>query len=213
MVDKQLAGRDIEDPRVLDAMLRVPRHAFVPPALVSEAYIDAPLPIGHGQTISQPYIVALTAQALRIRPGARILEIGTGSGYGAAVLGELGGEVVTVERHAALADEAAARLAALGYANVRVVKGDGTRGFAERAPYDAIAVTASGPHVPEALRAELAKGGRLVIPVGSDAFAQHLVVLTHGADGGWSEEDLGEVRFVPLVGQDGWSTAESSFRE
>lgn len=209
MVEEQLARRDIQDGRVLDAMRRVPRHLFVPARLEHEAYLDRPLPIAEGQTISQPYIVALTAQALRIGPDARVLEIGAGSGYAAAVLAELAREVVTVERHPTLAAEAAARLASLRYGNVQVVTGDGTRGYPERAPYDAIAVTASGPRVPQALLAQLAPGGRLIIPVGPDEHQQQLVLLTRGeAEGVFSQEDLGAVRFVPLVGEEGWARAD-----
>ena len=206
MVEHQLARRGIQDVRVLEAMRRVPRHAFVPPELEHEAYLDRPLPIDEGQTISQPYIVALTAQALRIGPDARVLEIGAGSGYAAAVLGELAREVVTVERHPPLAAAAAARLASLRYGNIRVVTGDGTLGFPERAPYDAIAVTASGPHVPQTLLGQLAPGGRLVIPVGPDENQQRLVLITRGqADGVFTQQDLGAVRFVLLVGEEGWT--------
>ncbi|MDI3290201.1 protein-L-isoaspartate(D-aspartate) O-methyltransferase [Polyangium sp. 15x6] len=209
MVDEQLARRDIQDARVLDAMRRVPRHAFVPAGREHEAYLDRPLPIAEGQTISQPYIVALTAQALRIGPDARLLEIGAGSGYAAAVLAEIAREVVTVERHPLLAAEAAARLASLRYGNIRVVTGDGTRGYPERAPYEAIAVTASGPRVPKALLDQLAPGGRMVIPVGPDEHQQELVLVTRGPeDGRFSEKRLGAVRFVPLVGEDGWACAD-----
>ncbi|MDI1450627.1 protein-L-isoaspartate(D-aspartate) O-methyltransferase [Polyangium sp. 6x1] len=211
MVDEQLARRGIHDARVLEAMRRVPRHAFVPAGREHEAYLDRPLPIAESQTISQPYIVALTAQALRIGPDARVLEIGAGSGYAAAVLAELAREVVTVERHPPLAAEAAARLASLRYGNIQVVTGDGTRGYPERAPYDAIAVTASGPRVPKALLDQLAPGGRLVIPVGPDEHRQELVLVTRGQDdGAFSEQILGAVRFVLLVGEDGWARTDGA---
>jgi protein-L-isoaspartate(D-aspartate) O-methyltransferase len=211
MVDDQIARRDVHDLRVLEAMRKVPRHAFVPADYAGESYLDTPLPIGRGQTISQPYVVALTAQALRIRPEDRALEIGTGSGYAAAVLAELAREVVTVERHAALGEAAAERLSSLGYTNVHVVLGDGTLGCPDSAPYDVIAVTASGPRIPLALLEQLAPLGRLVIPVGPDEAHQRLMLVTRGAGGSLSEEDLGAVRFVPLVGAEGWSADEARF--
>lgn len=208
MVEKQLASRGIGDPRVLEAMDRVPREAFIPPALAHEAYLDSPLPIGEGQTISQPYIVALTAESLRIGPEDRVLEIGTGSGYAAAVLGALAREVHSVERHPSLAREAAGRLAELGIANVHVHEGDGTLGLPALAPFDAIAVTASGPRVPPALVEQLAPGGRLVIPTGLDDSDQRLVLVTRAADGTVHEHEICRVRFVPLVGAQGWSQDE-----
>ena len=155
MVAGEIAARGVEDPLVLEAMRAVPREDFVPAALAEYAYEDGPLPIGHGQTISQPYIVAVMTAAARVRPGDRVLEIGTGSGYGAAVLSEIAGEVYTVERIEGLADSARDRLAALGYGNVHVRCGDGTLGWAEHAPYDAIIVTAGGPTVPRALLDQL----------------------------------------------------------
>jgi protein-L-isoaspartate(D-aspartate) O-methyltransferase len=205
MVERQIAGRGIHDPAVLHAMEIVPRELFLPPALRVHADEDAPLPIAEGQTISQPYIVALMAQALALTPRDRVLEIGTGSGYGAAVLAEIAREVVTIERRAALAAEAARRLAELGDANVRVVHGDGTRGLPEAAPFDAIVVTAAGPRVPAPLAAQLAPGGRLVIPVGESLRDQKLVRLTREAGGGFRSEALADVRFVPLVGEQGWN--------
>jgi len=202
MVERQLAARGIADGRVLAAMERVPREAFVPPELAEYAYDDSPLPIGEGQTISQPYIVALMAEAAHIGPGARVLEVGTGSGYAAAVLAELAASVVSIERHAALAEKARAALMELGYGNVEVIEGDGSRGVPERAPYDAILVAAGAPAPPDSLKRQLAEGGRLVIPVSADAH-QTLCVITRRGDS-YEEEDLGAVRFVPLLGEEGW---------
>lgn len=204
MVDLQLVGRDIVDERVLAAFRAVPREAFVPAELLEFAHEDAPLPIGAGQTLSQPYIVALAVQALGLAGGERVLEIGTGSGYAAAVLGRIAGEVFTVERVAELADGARARLARLGCTNVEVRHGDGTLGWPEHAPYDAIVVAAGGPEVPPALLAQLAPGGRLVMPLGSDESAQELVKVTRGAGDEPTIEQLGAVRFVPLIGEQGW---------
>jgi len=208
MVEEQLRRRDIHDAAVLDAMRRVPRHKFVPVSLESDAYLDMPLPIDEGQTISQPYIVALTAQALGLKPTDCVLEIGTGSGYAAAVLAELTKEVVTVERNPLLASQAEARLRALGYTNVTVIVGDGTLGFPDRAPYNGIAVTASGPRVPPSLAGQLAPGGRMVIPVGENAWAQELLLITRVVNAAgeteWREQNLGPVRFVPLIGKEGW---------
>ena len=172
MVAEQIAARGLDDVLVLDAMRAVPREDFVPGDLAEFAYEDGPLPIGHAQTISQPYIVAVMTAAARVRPGDRVLEIGTGSGYGAAVLSKIAGEVYTVERIEALADSARDRLAALGYGNVHVRCDDGTLGWAEHAPYDAIVVTAGGPTVPRALLDQLKPGGRLVMPLGSEPRAQ-----------------------------------------
>jgi len=202
MVEHQLAARGIADGRVLAAMERVPREAFVPAELAEYAYDDSPLPIGEGQTISQPYIVALMAEAAHIGPGARVLEVGTGSGYAAAVLAELAASVVSIERHAALAEKARAALMELGYENVEVIEGDGSRGVPERAPYDAILVAAGAPAPPDSLKRQLAEGGRLVIPVSADAH-QTLCVITRRGDS-YEEEDLGAVRFVPLLGEEGW---------
>jgi protein-L-isoaspartate(D-aspartate) O-methyltransferase len=202
MVERQLAARGITDSRVLAAMERVPREAFVPPELAEYAYDDSPLPIGEGQTISQPYIVALMAEAAHIGPGARVLEVGTGSGYAAAVLAELAASVVSIERHAALAEKARAALMELGYGNVEVIEGDGSRGVPERAPYDAILVAAGAPAPPDSLKRQLAEGGRLVIPINVDSH-QELRVITRRGDS-YEEEDLGAVRFVPLLGEEGW---------
>jgi protein-L-isoaspartate(D-aspartate) O-methyltransferase len=205
MVRTQIAARGVRDPAVLEAMRTVPREAFLPPELEEFAYADAPLPIERGQTISQPYIVALMAAAARLGPGDRVLEIGTGSGYAAAVLGRIAREVYTVERHEELAKLAADRLAGLGFSNVAVRHGDGTLGWAEHAPYDAIVVAAGGPKVPEALLDQLAPGGRVVIPVGEGRGFQQLVRVTREIDGGLRREELGDVRFVPLIGAQGWA--------
>jgi protein-L-isoaspartate(D-aspartate) O-methyltransferase len=199
MVDEQLARRDITDPRVLAAMRSVPRHDFVPTGQAVEAYADRPLPIGHRATISQPYIVALMTQALRIRPDDRVLEIGTGSGYGAAVLAELAAHVTTVETVPELAESARRHL--VGYGDrVEVITGDGSLGHPAGAPYDAISVTAAGPEVPPPLLAQLADDGRLVMPVGRAV--EDLVQITRTSDGD-RREVLTQVRFVPLTGEHG----------
>ncbi|MCY1071592.1 protein-L-isoaspartate(D-aspartate) O-methyltransferase [Nannocystis sp. RBIL2] len=203
-IDLQLAGRGITDERVLEAFRTVPRAEFVPEELADLAHEDAPLPIGGGQTISQPFIVALTLEALELHGGERVLEVGAGSGYAAAVASRLAGEVFTVERLESLADDASKRLARLGFTNVRVRCGDGTLGWPEHAPYDAIAVAAGGPAVPRALLDQLAPGGRLVMPVGADADSQTLVRITREHDGRLREDSLGPVRFVPLIGEQGW---------
>lgn len=203
MVADHLSRRDISDPRVLAAFATVPRDHFVPPALVDRSYEDTPLPIGAGQTISQPYVVALTVQALRLAGHERVLEIGTGSGYAAAILGMLAREVETVERLEELAARASTTLADLGIVNVHVHHGDGTLGWPPAAPYEAIAVSAGAPAPPPALLAQLAIGGRLVVPTGPPE-GQHLVRITRRTAADYSEEDLGEVRFVPLIGEQGW---------
>jgi protein-L-isoaspartate(D-aspartate) O-methyltransferase len=204
MVDHQLAGRGICQPRVLDAFRSVPREAFIPPELAALAYGDAALPIGEGQTISQPYIVALTIEALDLRDDERVLEIGTGSGYAAAVLSRIAKQVFTVERLPSLAAAAQERLARLGYHNVAVLHGDGTLGWRQHAPYDAIAVAASAPQVPAALLDQLAPGGHLVIPVGPDDTSQVLTRVTRIGANDFREEALTGVRFVPLIGEQGW---------
>jgi len=210
MVAGQIAARGVEDPLVLDAMRAVPREDFVPADLAGYAYEDGPLPIGHGQTISQPYIVAVMTAAARVRPGDRVLEIGTGSGYGAAVLSKIAGEVYTVERIEGLADSARDRLAALGYGNVHVRCGDGTLGWAEHAPYDAIIVTAGGPTVPRALLDQLKPGGRLVMPLGPEPRGQRLIRRTRTGPETYAQDDLEWVAFVPLIGEQGWPVAASS---
>lgn len=203
MVADHLRRRDIHDQRVLAAFAAVPRERFVPDALADRAYDDAPLPIGEGQTISQPYVVAITAQALKLQGHERVLEIGTGSGYAAAILGMLAREVISVERIDTLAIRAMEVLAALAINNVRVHQTDGTLGWPDGAPYEAIAVAAGAPSPPPALLAQLAIGGRLVIPTG-DADCQRLVRITRKTDIDYGEEDLGDVRFVPLLGAQGW---------
>lgn len=199
MVERQLARRGISDPRVLAAMRDVPREMFVPDALAPQAYDDAPLPIEAGQTISQPYIVALMLEAAALQPGDKALEIGAGSGYAAAVLSRLCARVIAIERHADLADLARERLRRAGYDKALVLHGDGTRGVPDHAPYDAILVAAAGVVVPQALRDQLAPGGRLVMPVG-DRFEQRLLKFVRRPDGTFEETDLGGVAFVPLVG-------------
>ena len=208
MVEKQIAARGIRSAAVLGALRKVPREAFLPERLREFAYEDSPLPIAAEQTISQPYIVALMTDALDLAGGERVLEIGTGSGYAAAVLAEIAAEVYTVERIGELTEKAASTLAALAYRNVHVVHGDGTLGWAAAAPYDAIIVAAAGPEVPESLKQQLKVGGRLVIPVGSDPRAQELVRVTRTSNDEFKSEDLADVRFVPLVGKEGWAPEE-----
>jgi protein-L-isoaspartate(D-aspartate) O-methyltransferase len=197
MVREQIEARGVSDPRVLDAMRRVPRHLFVPAPLRVRAYEDRPLPIGHGQTISQPYIVAWMTEALRVGPGRKVLEVGTGSGYQAAVLAAMGVEVYTIEIVAPLAEEATRALAASGARPVHARVGDGYAGWPEHAPYDAVIVTAAPDHVPQPLVDQLAVGGRLVIPVGKRD-VQWLTVLTKRKDG-IAREQVMPVLFVPLV--------------
>jgi protein-L-isoaspartate(D-aspartate) O-methyltransferase len=204
MVRRQLIPRGIQDPGVLRGMRTVPREKFVPEEMKGSAYDDGPLPIGSGQTISQPYIVALMIQAMELSPSDRVLEIGTGSGYAAAVAGHAAAEVYTVERYEELASTARERLEDLGYDNVHVLVGDGTLGWSEHAPYDGIVVTAGAPDVPEPLREQLRIGGRLVIPVESGAYGQELIRVRREAENDYSRESLGAVRFVPLVGKAGW---------
>lgn len=209
MVEWQLARRGIRDPAVMRAMRAVPRDRFVPESLLEFAYEDTPLPIDAEQTISQPYIVALMADMLELEPGDKVLEIGTGSGYAAAVLAEIAGEVFTIERRETLCASARARLQELGYTNVHVRCGDGTKGWPEEAPFDAIAVTAGGPVVPQSLRTQLAIGGRLVIPVG-DSGVQRLKRIWRTGEDDYEEEDFGPVRFVPLIGEEGWASEHTT---
>ena len=198
MVTDQIAARGVTDERVLAALRDVPRHLFVPPAMRSQAYEDHPLPIGHGQTISQPYIVAYMTEVLRLKPTSRVLEVGTGSGYQAAVLGKVAGQVYTVEILAPLAESARKTLASLGYTNVHVRVGDGFAGWPEHAPFDAIMVTAAPEEVPPPLIEQLAVGGRLVVPVGR--VVQQLTLVEKTPKGLVTERKM-PVRFVPLVRQ------------
>jgi protein-L-isoaspartate(D-aspartate) O-methyltransferase len=203
MVQRTIADRGVRDPRVLVAMRTVRRERFIDPSLRDSAYDDSPLPIEKGQTISQPFIVALMAEQARIEPDDRVLEVGTGSGYGAAVLGCIAAEVWTIERHAELVAQAARVLNAEGFDNVHVVEGDGTLGWPDAAPFDAIVVTAGAPDPPDALCRQLVDGGRLVIPVGQSRHSQELLRITRRGDS-FQTEDLAAVRFVPLVGDEGW---------
>ena len=203
MVEDQLKRRGINDPLTLRSMLEVPRHMFVPPELIEYAYEDGPLPIGENQTISQPYIVALMTQAAELDPNCKVLEIGTGSGYAAAILSRICKDVYSIERISSLAKRAQAVFKELGYDNIQVLVGDGTLGWPEKGPFDAIIVTAGAPVVPESLRNQLKTGGRLVIPVG-DAISQELWRYRRGADGKFTQELLEYVRFVPLIGKEGW---------
>ena len=202
MVQRNIAARGVRDELVLGAMRKVPRELFLPNSLREFAYEDSPLPIGGEQTISQPYIVAFMTEALMLRGGEKVLEIGAGSGYAAAVLSEIAADVYTVERLGRLAT-----LADLGYDNVCVLHGDGTRGWPEHAPYDAIVVAAGAPQVPKSLKQQLKVGGRLVIPVGADQRAQELVRVVRISTNQYRSEDIAGVRFVPLIGDEGWAAA------
>jgi protein-L-isoaspartate(D-aspartate) O-methyltransferase len=199
MVEEQIRRRGLRDPKVLAAMEQVPRHRFVPGGARAEAYADHPLPIGYKQTISQPYIVALMTSLLGIKRGDRVLEIGTGSGYQAAVLSRIAGDVYTIEIVSPLAERARRTLAELGYGNVHVRTGDGYKGWPDRAPFDAILVTAAPPVVPEPLLVQLKVGGRLVLPVGD--YFQNLTVYTKRPDGSFEKEKVLPVRFVPMTGE------------
>jgi protein-L-isoaspartate(D-aspartate) O-methyltransferase len=204
MVEHQIAARGVLSKLVLEAMRKVPREEFLPPSLREFAYEDSPLPIAEGQTISQPYIVAFMADALLLKGGEQVLEIGTGSGYAAAVLAEIAANVYSVERIGQLAEKAAVTLTKLGWDNVHVLHADGTQGWPEHAPYDAIVVAAGGPRVPESLQQQLKVGGRLIIPVGTEVRAQELVRVTRVSQAEFRREDLADVRFVPLLGKEGW---------
>ena len=204
MVERHIAARGIDDPRLLDAFQTVPREQFVAPEYRARAYDDGPLPIGHGQTISQPYIVALMIAAAEVGAEDRVLEVGAGSGYAAAVLGQVVREVVSIERLAMLADEARQRIAALGLDRVVIVEGDGGNGWPARAPYDAILVAAAAPSVPRALLDQLrCPGGRMVIPLGGEGWSQKLVKIVRTAKGDFATTDLCGVRFVPLIADGG----------
>lgn len=204
MVRDQLRRRGVKDPAVLAAMEAVPREAFVPDRLREASYQDSPLPIGEGQTISQPFIVARMIERLELTPEDTVLEIGTGSGYGAAILSLIAKTVITVERHASLAKAAREKLKKLGYDNIRVVVGDGSLGWPEHAPYDGIVGTAGAPKVPEPLKEQLSVGGRLVLPVGTVPEQQVLIRLRKTAEDRFEQEEMEAVRFVPLVGEAGW---------
>jgi protein-L-isoaspartate(D-aspartate) O-methyltransferase len=202
MVDEQIAARGIRDARVLEVMADVPRHLFTPSSARGAAYEDRPLPIGEGQTISQPYMVALMTATLSPRDGDRVLEIGTGSGYQTAILARLSAQVVSIERHAALAAQAQVRLDAAGITNVQIVVGDGSAGAPQPAQFDRILVTAGAPSVPESLRSQLADGGRLVIPVGPPDMQRLVIVDRHGDEFNVREGEA--CVFVPLIGREGW---------
>jgi len=204
MAQTQIAARGVKDRAVLDAMGRIPREAFVGPDEQAHAYEDGPLPIGEGQTISQPYIVALMLEAAELKSYDKVLEVGAGSGYAAAVAGAIADTVYAIERHAPLAEEARKRLADLRIHNVHILTADGTCGLARHAPFDAILVAAGAPAIPDALLTQLAVGGRLVIPVGTGRCEQRLLRVTRRSDGGYDERDLGAVLFVPLIGEQGW---------
>jgi protein-L-isoaspartate(D-aspartate) O-methyltransferase len=203
MVDTQLIPRGIKDPATLEAMRTVPRQFFIPENLVDKSYRDGPLPIGEGQTISQPYIVALMTQAAKVNKDSIVLDIGTGSGYAAAVFSRIVKEVITIERIEVLAKNAEQRFQKLGYDNIKVIVGDGTLGYPDGAPYDAIVVTAGAPDIPESLCKQISDSGRLIIPVG-DSFSQNLLSITKDIDGKLSKELVEYVRFVPLIGEEGW---------
>jgi protein-L-isoaspartate(D-aspartate) O-methyltransferase len=207
MVDRQLRRRGITEKTILDAFLEVPREEFVSPEYAHLAYGDHPLPIEANQTISQPYIVALTIQAAGIGLRDKVLEVGAGSGYAAAVISRIAGEVIAIERQHDLVLVARERLKRLGYDNVEIVEGDGTRGCPEQAPFDAIVAAASGSHVPKAFIEQLADGGSIVMPVGDPGWVQELVKVTKGPGGKLIQQNLGGVRFVPLIGEEGWKDA------
>lgn len=203
-VQSQIASRGVRDSRVLAAMRAVPREFFVSEALRKRAYEDAPLPIGSGQTISQPYVVALMIEAMRLRGGEKVLEIGSGSGYAAAVLAQIADEVFAIERVEELAALSVENLERAGCRNVHVRHGDGTEGWREEAPFDAILVSAGGPEVPRPLMQQLAIGGRMVVPVGARPGSQRLIRVTRTDEGAFEREELASVRFVPLIGKEGW---------
>ena len=208
MVQTQLIGRDIEDEAVINSMLTIPRHRFVKEDKQAYAYYDTALEIDVGQTISQPYIVALMAQALGLKESDKVLEIGTGSGYSAAILSRMAVYIYTIERHDVLAQLAKERFNNLGYKNIEVHIGDGTLGWPEKAPFEAILVTAGGPVIPDSLIDQLAIGGRLVIPVGNKG-EQKLMRVKKTATNELIEENLVSVRFVPLIGTEGWGEAKN----
>ena len=204
MVERQLRRRGISEPEILDAFRAVPREEFVSLDQAHLAYGDHPLPIEAGQTISQPYIVALMIQAAAIKPGDRVLEVGAGSGYAAALISRIAEKVIAIERQHELVEVARERLRRLGYGNVEIVEGDGTKGWSDEAPYDAILAAASGSHVPRSLVEQLAPNGRIVMPVGDPGLVQDLIKVTKQEDGIVKQESLCGVRFVPLIGEEGW---------
>ena len=204
MVERQMKRRGITEPEILDAFRQVPRELFVSPAYAHLAYEDHPLPIEAGQTISQPYIVALMIEAAAVCSGSKVLEVGSGSGYAAAVISRIAAKVVGIERQHELVEVARERLSRIGYENVEIVEGDGTRGWPEEAPYDAIIAAASGSHLPQPLLDQLRPGGRLVMPLGGPGWMQKLVSVFKRDDGSFDKSDLGAVRFVPLIGDEGW---------
>lgn len=204
MVERQLRRRGIGEKLILDAFLEVPREAFVGAEHAHLAYGDHPLPIEANQTISQPYIVALMIQAAGIGLRDKVLEVGAGSGYAAAVISRIAGKVIGIERQHELVEVARARMTRLGFDNVEIVEGDGTKGWPQEAPYDAILAAASGSHVPKPLLDQVADGGRIVMPLGGPGWVQELVKVTKRSDGTTSRENLGGVRFVPLIGEEGW---------
>ncbi|HEY0085315.1 MAG TPA: protein-L-isoaspartate(D-aspartate) O-methyltransferase [Allosphingosinicella sp.] len=205
MVERQIAARGIADPRILQAFRAVPREEFVPDGARERAYADNPLPIEEGQTISQPWVVATMIEAAELEPMDVVLEVGAGSGYAAAVIAQLVDEVIAIERHLPLAKLAGERMERFGYDNVSIYEGDGTRGFEDKGPFDAIIVSAAGSHVPDALLEQLQLGGRLVMPVGEPDAVQTLLKITRTGDDEYEQEEVGEVRFVPLIGAHGWT--------
>jgi protein-L-isoaspartate(D-aspartate) O-methyltransferase len=207
MVDRHLKRRGITDQRILDAFMAVPREEFVSEEYAHLAYGDHPLPIEAGQTISQPYIVGLMIEAAEIKPGDTVLEVGAGSGYAAAIISRIAEKVIAIERQHDLIDVARQRMERLGYDNVEIVEGDGTKGCRDHAPFDAILAAASGSHVPRPLIEQLAPGGRIVMPLGDPGWVQELVKITKEEDGILRQENLGGVRFVPLIGEEGWKDA------
>ena len=204
MVERQLRRRGITEPDILDAFRAVPREAFISDEHAHLAYGDHPLPIEAKQTISQPYIVALMIQAAAIKPGDRVLEVGAGSGYAAAIISRIAEKVIAIERQHELVEIARERMRRLGFGNVEIVEGDGTKGWRDEAPYDAILAAASGSHVPRALIEQLAPNGRIVMPIGDPGRVQELIKVTKEEDGILKQESLGGVRFVPLIGEEGW---------
>lgn len=207
MVRRQIRARGVRDKALLKAMKQVPREHFVPEALREFAYDDGPLPIGEAQTISQPYIVALMIEAAALTPRSRVLEIGAGSGYCVAIMSRLAGMVFAIERNSTLAAELGPKLQQLGYTNVELREGDGSLGWPQKAPFDAILVSAGAPKVPEALLEQLAPGGRLIVPVADGEDSQRLLRLVRTETGTFEEADLGGVRFVPLIGAEGFAHA------